>query len=131
MHKDFLAGALKAGLVAGLFLIVNLLLYHFTALGAHYAGFVYSLPVLYVLYYGFSLIILFSLQMVQKNSASQIGYVFLGLTTLKAVGAYFVARPIISKTIDASAEKINFFLVFVLFLLIEVYFTAKLLNKKQ
>lgn len=131
MYSNFISAAVKSAVVAGICLSINLLLFRFTGLGAQYDNFVYSLPVLYLLYFAFTLIILFALYLIDKNNPSQIGYVFLGLTSLKVVGSYFVAQPIISKTIDFPTEKINFLAVFLIFLCVEVYFTAQLLNKKQ
>lgn len=131
MNKDFINAVVKTALVAGFFLIANYLLYLIPGLEHAAAGFAYPLYKLYLLFFVFAVIILFSLYRVSAVSAAQVGYVFLGLSSLKVVGAYFVARPILAKTIDAQTEKVNFLFVFLLFLTLEAYFTAQLLNKKQ
>jgi hypothetical protein len=131
MNKDFFKAVVKTAGIAGVFLITNLLVFQIPSLQAQYAGFVYPVQTLYLLFFVFSVIILFALYKISEISASQTGFVFLGLITLKAVGSYFVAQPIISKTIDTTTERVNFLLIFMLFLSIEAYFTVQLLNKKQ
>ena len=44
---------------------------------------------------------------------------------------YLIARPIISKGEAAATEKVNFFVIFIVYLVIEAYYTARLLNNKQ
>lgn len=131
MTKDFVAALIKTTLVAGIFLVANWLLFLLPQLQGVYSSFSYPLYKLYLLFFGFSVIILFSLYRISGQNAVQTGYVFLGLTTLKVVGAYFIAAPILTKTIDAQTEKINFLFVFLLFLTLEAYFTVQLLNKRQ
>jgi hypothetical protein len=55
--------------------------------------------------------------------------VFMIATSIKMGIAYFLVRPILHVEPN-KIEKINFFAVFVLFLLLETLFTAKILNKK-
>lgn len=131
MNKDFLKAVVKLAAISGVFLITNILLFQIPSLKVQYADFVYPVQTLYLLFFVFSVIILFALYKISEISASQTGFVFLGLTTLKVVGSYFVAAPILSKTIDSTTERVNFLLIFMLFLSIEAYFTVQLLNKKQ
>jgi len=131
MDKNFIATLLKLSGIAAACLVLNLLVYQIPNLKEQAATFTYSVATVYVLFFVFSVIILFALHQIAKISPTQTGYVFLGLTTLKVAGSYFFVAPILSKTISFPSERINFFVIFMLFLFIEAYFTAILLNKKQ
>ena len=131
MDKKFIATLVKMTGIAAACAIVNILLYQMPQLHDQAATFTYSVATVYGLFFGFAVIILFALHLIAKNDASQVGYVFLGLTSLKAVGSYFFIEPVLTKTVSFPTEKINFFAIFMLFLFIEAYFTAILLNKKQ
>ncbi len=131
MNKDFILAVLKMAGIAVMFLILNLIAYQLPQLKGQDTNFVYPVTTVYLLFFGFSVIILFSLYQIAKHNASQVGYVFLALTSLKAVGSYFFVQPILSKSISLQTEKINFLVVFMLFLSIEAYFTASMLNKSQ
>ena len=131
MDKKFIATLVKMTGIAAACAIVNILLYQMPQLHDQAATFTYSVATVYGLFFGFAVIILFALHLIAKNDASQVGYVFLGLTSLKVVGSYFFIEPVLTKTVSFPTEKINFFAIFMLFLFIEAYFTAILLNKKQ
>jgi hypothetical protein len=66
-----------------------------------------------------------------KNSKEQIGYAFLLLTAVKMALSYVLVRPILEASKENPTEKVNFFAIFILFLAIEAYYTARLLNNKQ
>lgn len=117
--------------IAVVCLVINTIVYLIPGLKEQAATFTYPVAVVYLLFFGFSSIILFALYQIAKSNPAQTGYVFLGLTSLKAVGSYFFVEPILSKTISYQSEKVNFLAVFMLFLFIEAYFTTVLLNKKQ
>jgi len=131
MDKKFIASLVKMAGIAAVCVIINILLYKIPQLQEQPATFTYTIPMVYLLFFGFSVIILFALNLIAKTDATQVGYVFLGLTSLKVVGSYFLVQPILAKTVSYPSERINFFAVFMLFLFIEAYFTAILLNKKQ
>jgi len=131
MDKQFIASVVKLAGIAAVCAIINILLYQTPALHEQATTFTYSVATVYLLFFGFSVIILFALNLIAKSDATQVGYVFLGLTSLKVVGSYFLVEPILAKTVSFPSERINFFVIFMLFLFIEAYFTAILLNKKQ
>ena len=131
MDKKFIASLVKMAGIAAVCVIINILLYKIPRLQEQATTFTYTIPMVYLLFFGFSVIILFALNLIAKTDATQVGYVFLGLTSLKVVGSYFLVQPILAKTVSYPSERINFFAVFMLFLFIEAYFTAILLNKKQ
>ena len=117
-------------LIAVVLLIANLFIYRLPELEGAKDNFIYSLPLVYLFFYVFTIVILGVLIIIGKKNKEQLGYTFLFLTSAKMGLSYLFARPILTKTIDDPTEKINFFVVFILFLAIEAYYTARLLNNK-
>ena len=95
-------------------------------------GFVYSIPLLYAFFTFFALLIVFILMKIKDAEINNVGYAFLGLTTVKMVVAYLFLKPILSVNLPKTpTEKINFFLIFIFFLAIETVVTIRILNNKQ
>ena len=117
-------------LIAVAAFVINLLIYQMPDLQEAKNSFIYSLPVTYLFFLVFTLVILGVLIVVVKKKKEQLGYIFLFLTSAKMGLSYVFARPILNKVVDDPTEKINFFAVFILFLAIEAYYTARLLNNK-
>lgn len=117
-------------LFTGLLLLMNTLYYRFFNQGAD-DTFTYSLVVMYAFFFILSSIILTVLIYIGKKNKEQLGYAFLLLTGVKMGISYILARAIISKGEIAATEKVNFFAIFIMFLVIEAYYTARLLNNKQ
>ena len=131
MDKSFFKTfAIVSGL-ACVFLITNVLLFQLPDLKAQSADFVYPVYVTVIFFYAVCAAILFVLHFISKKNPGQTGYIFLFLTTLQVVAGYLYIRPVLSKTIEAPTEKVNIFVIFMLFLMLEAYFTTVLLNKKQ
>jgi hypothetical protein len=79
-----------------------------------------------------SIVILLLNLAVQKKAKDQLGFVFLGIMTVKVIAAYiFIAPALELKTASSQFEKNNFFIYFLTFLAIDVYLTAQILNKKN
>lgn len=131
MDKKYLNVFSKVAGLALFFGVVNFLLYYIPELEIKKQHFIYSIPVVYLFFFIFSLLILGILIKISEKNVGQVGFAFLLLTSIKMAASYFVARPILDKSAEFPTEKINFFAVFVLFLAIEAYFTARLLNNKQ
>mgnify|MGYP003579903780 CR=1 FL=1 len=119
------------GLLAGLLLLLNTLYYKFADQSVSTEAFEYPLAVVYSLFFILSSIVMVILHLVNKKSKEQLGYTFLLATGAKMAICYLFARPIIAKGEAATAEKVNFFIIFIVFLVIEAYYTARLLNNKQ
>ncbi len=117
-------------IIAAILLIANIFIYRLPQLEGARESFIYTLPIVYLFFFVFTLVILGVLVIVDKKKREQLGYVFLFLTAVKLGLSYLFIQPVLSKTIDDPAEKINFFIVFILFLAIEAYYTARLLNNK-
>ena len=93
--------------------------------------FYYSLEQLYDIFFILSFVIVFILLMIKKRNFDQLGMSFLLLTSSKLVFYYLLLKPILNRThYDIRIEKINFFVLFVLFLTIETVLTIRILSKK-
>jgi hypothetical protein len=112
-----------------LFLALHLLLFQSPSLHEKTKSFYYSIPQLYGLFFILALLVFGVVQKSAKKNFDSTGMVFMIATSIKMGIAYFLVRPILHVEPN-KIEKINFFAVFVLFLLLETLFTAKILNKK-
>lgn len=93
--------------------------------------FSYSLETIYTVLCVFSIIILVILLIVNSRNKDVVGLTYLLITSIKAGILFFIFSDIISSSNKNSVERINFFIVFILFLAIETLITIRLLNKKQ
>jgi len=98
-------------------------------LKASYDNFHYSLETLYGIFFFFTIVILTILLLVKKRSLDYVGMSFLLITSVKMGIAFFIARPILAGVNRNLVEKINFFVIFIIFLAIETIITIRLLNK--
>jgi hypothetical protein len=92
----------------------------------------YSLETLYLFFMILSAIIFKVLLTVKEKSFDNVGMSFLLATCIKMVVCYLIVRPLlqISKS-NNPTERINFFILFIMFLTIETLFTIRLVNEKQ
>ena len=93
--------------------------------------FSYSLETIYTVLCVFSIIILVILLIVNSRNKDVVGLTYLLITSVKAGILFFIFSDIISSSNKNKVERINFFIVFILFLAIETLITIRLLNKKQ
>jgi hypothetical protein len=93
--------------------------------------FSYSLEVIYAICCTLSIVILIILLMVNSRNKDVVGMTYLLITSIKAGILFFVFSDIIGSNNKNAVERINFFIVFILFLTIETLITIRLLNKKQ
>ncbi|MFP9097420.1 hypothetical protein ACLI09_00065 [Flavobacterium sp. RHBU_24] len=129
MKQQYLSIFFKTGIIAITACVLNIL--YFVFFPVPDVIYHYSLYFIYGFFTLSSFLILGILIFVNRKSAAQTGYAFLLLTAVKMGVSYAIARPLLTKTIEFPTEKLNFFIVFTLFLAIEAYFTARLLNNKQ
>ena len=119
-------------IAAAVGLIIHKIVSHFIIPKEFENAFVYSTPMLYVLFGIFSLAIVSLLTKVKEVAMNSVGYAFLAFTTLKMAIAYGFLKPIINVDLPKTPiEKMNFFIVFIYFLAIETYLTIRILNNKQ
>lgn len=78
-----------------------------------------------------SFIIVSVLLKIKERSYDQVGMSFMLLTTVKMGFYYWLLRPILNKmNEDIRIEKMNFFILFLVFLTIETIVTIRILSKK-
>lgn len=111
--------------------IIHLLVFQEPTLNKASQSFYYSIPFLYLLYIIFSKIILFVIIKVSEKNFDSTGMSFLVCTSIKLAVSYFILRPILNSSSENTIEKVNFFVVFILFLAVETLITIRLLNKNQ
>lgn len=91
----------------------------------------YSLEALYLYFLSLSIIISYILIRVKEKSFDNVGMSFMLVTSIKLIICYAVLKPILNvKTVDITIAKINYFGTFILFLVIEVVLTVRILNEK-
>lgn len=85
----------------------------------------------YALQFIMTLAILLAMIKIYETAKEQLGFAFLGLSTLKVGISYFFATEYLFQNKEMlETNKINFFITFLFFLSLDVYFTIRLLNKK-
>ncbi|SFU27385.1 hypothetical protein SAMN05216480_101154 [Pustulibacterium marinum] len=86
---------------------------------------------IFLFHFGITLLILIQLYLINKKLPEQLGFIFLGMITLKLilVGVY-LAPHITQKEIYTNSELTLFAIPYFIFLTFEVYFTKQLLDKK-
>ena len=95
-------------------------------------GFHFPIEVVYGFFFICSLLIILILIKVNEKSIDNVGYTFLLVTCIKMVLSYAVLSPILhSINPNVRFEKLNFFVIFALFLTIETIITIRILNNKQ
>jgi|SRR6218665_929026 len=114
-------------LVSVLFFVMHSLFFHFLKIPT--VHFYHSLSTLYVFFATASFVIIIVLILVDLKNSDYVGYAFMLLTCVKMAVSYFILHPILQT--NDKTQKINFFIVFMLFLTIETAVTIRILNNKQ
>lgn len=92
----------------------------------------YSLETLYLFFFFLSAIIFKVLLTIKARSFDNVGMSFLIVTSIKMVFCYLILRPLLqTQQSNNPTERINFFILFIVFLTIETLFTIRLVNDKQ
>lgn len=104
----------------------------FLFLKVNFKNFYYSIAFLYLIFFGISALLYLILLIVKKKNFEIVGMVFLFGTFTQMLLGYLILRPILeNKSEEVIIEKINFFIIFILFLLFETLLTVRLLNEKR
>ena len=91
----------------------------------------FPLVITYLVFLLFSISILITLLIVNHKNKDIVGMTFMLITTFKTAVCYFIFSNVISSDNENTIERINFFIVFSVFLTMETLITIQLLNKKQ
>jgi hypothetical protein len=121
---------LTLGGIAFLFYVIHKMIFY--GLNVNQKTFHYSLETLYLFFTVLSVIIFTVLLTIKKRSFDNVGMSFLLVTSIKMVFCYLILRPLLQvpKPSDPT-ERINFLILFIVFLTIETLFTIRLVNEKQ
>ncbi len=132
MKKELFQSVLLLVLVAfSAFLIHKLTFYLLNFLTIE-NQFQYSILTLYSYFTFLSLVIIIILFFIKRKEINNVGNSFMLLTILQMPFAYLLLHSILnSSSKHASFEKINFFIIFLLFLAIETVVSIRILNNKQ
>ena len=119
-------------LMGAVFLIYTIHKIIFFGFNINQEAFHYSLETLYLFFFSLSAIIVKVLLVIKERSFDNVGMSFLVATSIKMVFCYLILRPILQiPEGENPTEKINFFILFIVFLTIETLFTIRLVNERQ
>jgi hypothetical protein len=91
----------------------------------------YSLHYIYTFFFVASFTLICVLETAAKRFFDSLGYIFMALTTTKMITTLFWFISITKNhSLEGEIEKINFFIVFVLFLAVETVLSIRILNRK-
>lgn len=116
--------------LASIAYIAHKLIFHFLAIDD--SNFFYSLEKLYLFFSGLSVVVFIILLKVKERSFDNVGMSFLLSTSVKMIFCFLILKPILKTVNDENTiEKMNFFVLFILFLAIETVLTIRILNEKR
>jgi hypothetical protein len=120
-------------LIASFFIFwIHKAFFYFQESNSNYQNFYFSLESIYSFFLFCSLIIIFILILVKEKSIDNVGNAFLLTTCLKIGISFVLLNPILSSgNSNIGFEKMNFFVIFALFLIIETVVTIRILNNNQ
>ncbi len=110
--------------------LANMLLVSVFQLETKFEKTTYSLSKMLVFFTISSIVLLLIHDFIRYKNKDSLGYVFMVTLTIKVIFSYFFIAPVLNATVVNSFEKTYFFCLFLIYLFIDVYFTARLLNKK-
>ena len=123
---------LELSIVSTVVFLIHKLVFFIKRNNPSFQNFHYSVETVYFFFFVCSIILLFILILVKSKNIDNVGYTFLLITCSKMVIAYIVLLPILNAdTKSVAIEKINFFIVFALFLAIETIITIRIVNNNR
>jgi len=112
--------------------LAHKLVFFFNENNPKFQSFHFPIEVVYGFFFICSLLIIRILIKVKEINIDNVGYTFLLVTCIKMAISYAVLSPILhSGNSNLKTEKIDFFIIFALFLTIETIVTVRILNNKQ
>ena len=123
---------LEVFIASFLIFLIHKAFFYFNENNPKYLNFHFSLEVIYSFFLVFSFIIILLLILVKEKSIDNVGNAFLLTTCLKIGISFVLLNPILnSENPNIGFEKMNFFVIFALFLIIETVVTIRILNNNQ
>ncbi len=113
--------------VASIAFALHFAILHFTGRWEETRAFLRAPEMVYAFFGICSVIIVGILLYIRRRNIDSVGQAFLLLTCLKAGAAYLMVRPALEP--GHEFEKLNFFIVFAIFLAIETVVSIRILNK--
>ncbi|MBN9285331.1 MULTISPECIES: hypothetical protein [unclassified Flavobacterium] len=111
--------------------LLHILIFQFGIPSQTYQAFHYPVYTVYLFFFILSLVLLFILIKINETKPEQLGFVFLVLISIKFALSYIFLLPVLQDNTESTyMEKINFFMIFIAFLAVEVVLASRLLNKK-
>jgi len=86
------------------------------------------LAVLYAFFGLSSMLIIAVLVVIRRRNLDSVGQVFMALTCVKAIAAWFIGRPLLLPDVP-QWEKLQFFILFLVFLALETAVSVRLLQR--
>jgi len=118
--------------IAPILALLHILIFKFGVSAQTYQEFHYPIYGIYLFFLILSLAILLFLIRIKETKPEQIGFVFLVLISIQFALSYIFLMPVLEREgASVYIEKINFFVIFIIFLALEVFLTSRLLNDKQ
>lgn len=115
--------------VIGIYGIHKMVFYYFSVTTS---GFYYSIEIIYLFFFVCSLLVFLILLYIRERNFDQIGLTFMAVTSVKMIFSYIMFRPVLKLIpVSSQIEKNNYFMTFVVFLLIETLLTIRILNEKR
>jgi len=123
---------IEVTLLSILVYLVHKLVFFFNENNPNLEGFHFPIEVVYGFFFFCSLLIILILIKVNEKNINNVGFTFLLVTFVKMALSYLILSPILnSGNLNVRTEKIDFFIIFALFLTIETIVTVRILNNKQ
>lgn len=110
--------------------LTNMLLVSIFQLETKFEKTTYTLGNMIAFFTVASFILLLIHDFIRYKNKDILGYIFMVTLTVKVILSYIFIAPVLKATVVNSFEKTYFFCLFLIYLFIDVYFTARLLNKK-
>lgn len=119
-------------LLAILVFFVHKIVFFLSKNNPYIQDFHFSIEAVYGFFFFCSLLIILTIIIVNEKNIDNVGFTFVLVTFIKMALSYTILSPILnSGHLNIRTEKINFFIIFALFLTIETIITVRILNKKQ
>ncbi len=129
MNKIFILLKKLTLIVLPLFLL-HVLVFQQELLSSYQEKFRIQVWQLYLVSLFFSVLSIVLMQKTSEKNFESTGFVFIVVLTLKMVVYYFLFDLIRLGSLESSVEKINFGLIVISFLIIDIFLASKILNKK-